>query len=142
NLAEKVISIPRMKSGRAFDLPLSEKMVEIVRRATQTSELLFPKAPWLFPTRSRKTGGVIATQVWKEKSLPSETGHILRHTYRTIAQRIGLDQVNARLLLDHTVPGIDGVYVHRSALFDTLLKEQERMTAAILLHLYQPPTAT
>ena len=120
-----------MKSGRSFDLPLSRKMVEIVKRAIKTSEVLFPKVPWLFPTRSSKTGEVIAMQVWKEKSLPSETGHILRHTYRTIAQRVGIDQVNARLLLDHTVPGIDGVYIHKSALFDTLLKEQEKMTAAI-----------
>ena len=82
-------------------------------------DVLFPGAPWLFPSRSSKTGEVIATQVWKEKALPSETGHILRHTYRTIAQRAGIDRVNARLLLDHTVPGIDGVYIHERALFDT-----------------------
>ncbi len=131
NLAEKTISIPRMKSGRSFDLPLSRKMVEIVKRVMKASELLYPKAPWLFPSRSTKTNDVIATQVWREKSLPSETGHILRHTYRTVAQRVGVDLVNARLLLDHTVQGIDGVYIHKSALFDTLLKEQERMTAAI-----------
>lgn len=131
NLAEKTISIPRMKSGRSFDLPLSRKMVEIVKRVMKTSELLYPKAPWLFPTRSSKTGDVIVTQVWREKALPSETGHILRHTYRTIAQRVGIDPVNARLLLDHTVPGIDGVYIHKSALFDTLLREQEKMSTAI-----------
>lgn len=126
------ISIPRMKSGRSFDLPLSGHMVDVVRRAMAASELLFPGAPWLFASRSSKTGEVIATQVWKEKALPSETGHILRHTYRTVAQRTGIDRVNARLLLDHTVPGIDGVYIHERALFDTLLAEQERMTAAIL----------
>lgn len=78
---------------------------------------------------------MIATQVWREKSLPSETGHILRHTYRTVAQRTGIDKVNARLLLDHTVPGIDGVYIHERALFDTLLADQERMTAALVARL-------
>ena len=139
-IGDRAISIPRMKSGRAFDLPLSEHMVEIVRRALAVSEVLFPKSPWLFPTRSSKTGEVIATQVWKEKTLPSETGHILRHTYRTIAQRTGIDRVNARLLLDHTVPGIDGVYIHERALFDTLLAEQEKMTAAILALLEPPAT--
>ena len=107
-------------------------MVDLVRRVMTTSEVLFPDAPWVFPSRSSKTGEVIATQVWREKTLPSETGHILRHTYRTIAQRVGIDQVNARLLLDHTVPGIDGVYIHERALFDTLLAEQGRMSAAIL----------
>ena len=100
-------------------------------RSLWSLKLLFPKAQWLFPSRSTKTNEVIATQVWREKSLPSETGHILRHTYRTVAQRVGIDLVNARLLLDHTVQGIDGVYIHKSALFDTLLKEQEKMTAAI-----------
>jgi integrase len=127
----KAISIPRMKSGRSFDLPLSEKMLEVVRHAMAAGEVLFPKSPWLFPTRSSITNEVIATQVWKEKALPSETGHILRHTYRTIAQREGIDRVNARLLLDHAVPGIDGVYIHERALFDTLLAEQEKMSAAI-----------
>lgn len=140
-LDDAAISIPRMKSGRAFDLPLSGHMVEVVRRAMAAGDVLFPGAPWLFPSRSSKTGEVIATQVWKEKSLPSETGHILRHTYRTVAQRTGIDRVNARLLLDHTVPGIDGVYIHERALFDTLLAEQERMTAAILA-LLEPSTTT
>ncbi len=130
-LDDRAISIPRMKSGRSFDLPLSTPMTDLVQRIMTKSQVLFPDAPWVFPSRSSKTGEVIATQVWREKTLPSETGHILRHTYRTIAQRIGVDHVNARLLLDHTVQGIDGVYIHERALFDTLLGEQERMSAEI-----------
>jgi hypothetical protein len=54
------------------------------------------------------------------------------HTYRTIAQRIGVDKIEARLLLDHTVAGIDGVYIHEKAVFDRLLHAQERISAAIL----------
>ncbi|WP_323717163.1 tyrosine-type recombinase/integrase [Paracoccus aminovorans] len=131
-LGDRAISIPRMKSGRSFDLPLSDRMLAVVQRAMAVGDVLFPGAPWLFPSRSTKTFEVIATQVWREKSLPSETGHILRHTYRTVAQRTGIDKVNARLLLDHTVPGIDGVYIHERALFDTLLAEQEKMTAALV----------
>ena len=136
-LDQQVISIPRMKSGRAFDLPLSKHMVAVVKRALKLGDVLYPKSEWLFPTRSAKDQrSVIATQVWREKTLPSETGHILRHTYRTIAQRVGIDQVNARLLLDHRVPGIDGVYIHQRALFDPLLAAQEKMSGAIskLLH--------
>ena len=56
----------------------------------------------------------------------------MRHTYRTMAQRIGIDKIEARLLLDHTVPGIDGVYIHEKALFDRLLVAQERMSTALL----------
>ena len=81
-----------MKSGREFEQPLSEHMTGVVQRALDLGEVLYPKAPWLFPTRSTQDGrSVIATQVWRENTLPSETGHILRHTYRTIAQRVGID---------------------------------------------------
>ncbi len=139
-LDQLAISIPRMKSGRSFDLPLSSHMADVVRRALDLGEMLFPGTAWLFPTKATKDhpalgiahGQIIATQVWREKSLPSETGHILRHTYRTIAQRITLDKIEARLLLDHTVPGIDGVYIHEKALIDKLLAAQECMTAEIM----------
>lgn len=77
-------------------------------------------------------GQVIATQVCREKSLPSKMGHLLRHTYRTIAQLEQIGRIEARLLLDHTVPGIDGVYIHEKALFDRLLVSQERMSVAIM----------
>lgn len=131
-LGDRAISIPRMKSGRTFDLPLSDYMVEVVQRIMATGDVLYPRTEWLFPTRSNDGRKVIATQVWKEKSLPSLTGHILRHTYRTVAQRAGIDKIDARLLLDHAVPGIDGVYIHEKALFDRLLATQETMTSQLL----------
>jgi integrase len=130
-LDEYAISIPKMKSGEPFDLPLSAHMVDLVREALKLGDALFPRSEWLFPTRN-KQGVVKATSTWKERTLPSETGHILRHTYRTLAQRVGIDKIDARLLLDHKVPGIDGVYIHEKALFDRLLASQERMTEAIL----------
>ena len=132
NENERAIVIPRMKAGRPFALPLSDHMLGIVSRATEIGQLFFPKSKWLFPTRSSKTGEVIACQVWKERALPSETGHILRHTYRTVAQRVNVDPINRRLLLDHKVPGIDGVYVHERALFDKLLESQELVSAELL----------
>lgn len=131
-LKEHVIAIPSMKSGRRFDLPLSPQMEELVRDAMQAANVLYPRAEWLFPTRS-KEGVVMATQVWKESTLGSSGGHALRHTYRTLAKRLGINDTDARLLLDHTVPGIDGVYIHSRALFDRLLKQQERMSAYILM---------
>jgi integrase len=130
-LEDRCIRIPKMKSGRSFDLPLSEHMVAVVRRATQLGDMLYPGTGWLFPTRDSR-GSMVATRVWRERALPSQTGHILRHTYRTVAQRAAVDRIDARLLLDHTVPGIDGVYIHSRALFDRLLAVQETMTAAIL----------
>jgi integrase len=133
DLDKHVIHIPRMKSGRSFDLPLSPQMEELVREALHVGDALYSEAPWLFPTRRRKGDQEVShVQVWHEKHLPSQTGHILRHTYRTIAKRVGIDQIDARLLLDHTVPGIDGVYIHSRALFDRLLATQETMSFEIV----------
>ena len=131
-LDECAIVIPKMKAGRSFALPLSTHMVDVVKHALELSDMMYPNAMWLFPSRSSKTGELIATQVWKERTLPSETGHILRHTHRTVAQRIKIDPIDRRLLLDQTVPGIDGVYVHEKALFDRLLEDQELVTEELL----------
>lgn len=133
DLDKHVVHIPKMKSGRSFDLPLSPEMEDVVQRALVAGDTLFPGTPWLFPTRLRKGDREVShVQVWLEKELPSATGHILRHTYRTIAKRIGIDQIDARLLLDHTVPGIDGVYIHSRALFDRLLATQQTMSREIV----------
>jgi hypothetical protein len=40
--------------------------------------------------------------------------------------------IDAALLLDHSLPGINRVYVHQEALFSRLLEAQEKMSAAIL----------
>ena len=64
--------------------------------------------------------------------MPSETGHILRHTYRTMAHAAGVSETDGRLLLDQKVPGISGVYIQESALFDHLLGIQMNMSAYIL----------
>jgi integrase len=131
-LKDRAISIPKMKAGRPFDLPLSEPMVEIVQRLLALGDIMYPNAPWLFPTRSTRNKEIIATQVWKEALLPSETGHILRHTYRTLAHAAGVQTTDVQLLMDHKVPGVTGVYLHDRALFAHLLQMQDRVSAHIL----------
>lgn len=134
NLPDRVISVPRvkMKSRREFKMPLSGPMAELVENALQLGDTLYREPPWLFPSRSLDQRQVIATQVWRERSMPGETGHILRHTYRTMAERLGIPQSRARTLLDHKQPGIEAHYIHSDALRDELLADQERMSAHIL----------
>lgn len=131
NVDKRCISFPRMKSGRSFDLPLSTPILDLISSVLKAGTTLYPDNEWLFPTRD-KDGRVTHVQVIREASLPSETGHILRHTFRTLAKNVGVDQIDARLLLDHRVPGIDGVYIHSEALFKRLLATQEQVSAAIL----------
>lgn len=132
DLDARAIKIPRMKSGRSFDLPLSGPMVTLVEDALRVGDALYRDPLWLFPTRANDGREVIATQVWKEKTMRGETGHILRHTYRTMADRLGIPQSRARALLDHKQPGIEAHYLHSSALRDDLLADQERMSTHIL----------
>ena len=75
---------------------------------------------------------MIATKVWREKKMRGETGHILRHTYRTMAEALGIPQSRARALLDHKQPGIESHYLHPKGLRAELLADQERMTDHIL----------
>ncbi|WP_415182516.1 tyrosine-type recombinase/integrase [Phaeovulum sp.] len=131
DLPQRAIKFPIMKSGRGFHLPLSEQMVTSVERSLEVGDTLYPSSPWLFSTRKSKTREITHVMVIHEKSMPSQTGHICRHTHRTIAQRERIDKTNAMLLLDHKVPGISGVYIHDKALFEPLLEDQQRISNAI-----------
>ena len=132
DLSSRAIHIPRMKSGRAFSLPLSAPMVDLVECAMAAGDVLHVGSPWLFPTRTNDGQRIVGTRVWRERSMPGETGHILRHTWRTMADRLGVPQARARALLDQSQPGIEAHYLHLGQLRDELLAEQERISAHIL----------
>jgi integrase len=147
-LKDRAIVVPRdrMKTksdSLPFVLPLSDHMIDLVKRAEALSDEFHNGSPWLFPTRSANGREIIATQVVRERAVPPkngkdpgipgvETGHILRHTHATLAKAAGVDDMLAKLLSDHKVQGIRGVYVHKSGLFPQLLGAQETITAHIL----------
>ncbi len=118
------VVIPRTKAGRPFALPCSPQMVEILREALRVGDVLYgDRHDFVFPTRARN-GDIVACTVIREPKLPSQTGHILRHTHRTLAALIGVPRDDAMLLLDHTVSGISGVYLHERVLFSRLITAQ------------------
>jgi integrase len=131
-LDDRAIVIPadRMKGRREFALPLSTHLVDLVGRILALSEIVEARSPFLFPTRNRN-GEVVATQVWSERLLGSETGHTLRHTYSNCARLAGVDDVDRELLLAHKIPGVQGIYLHTPTLFSRLLDAQERVSAFI-----------
>lgn len=120
-----------MKRRRAFHLPLSEYALELLRRALELSERLYPGAPYVFPTRSKDGSRVIATQEWYERTAPGWTGHIVRHMYSNAAARAHVSGVDRQLLMAQTVPGIAGLYLNEPALFDHLRAQQEKVTALL-----------
>lgn len=133
-LAERVVVIPaeRMKARREFHLPLSGHLVALLTRALAWSREMRSESIYLWPTRSNDGSGWIATQVWRERTMPSETGHLLRHTYSNAARLAGVDDVDRELLLAHRIPGVQGTYLHTPTLFGRLLESQERISAWLL----------
>lgn len=130
-LPESVIVIPaeRMKARREFHLPLSGRLVSLLGDALTLARMIRAESPFLWPTRSNDGSEWIATQVWRERSMPSETGHMLRHTYSNAARLAGVDDVDRELLLAHRIPGVQGTYLHAPTLFARLLASQERVSA-------------
>lgn len=133
-LAERVVVIPaeRMKARREFHLPLSGHLVALLTRALAWSREMRSDSIYLWPTRSNDGREWIATQVWRERTMPSETGHLLRHTYSNAARLAGVDDVDRELLLAHRIPGVQGTYLHTPTLFGRLLESQERISAWLL----------
>ena len=112
--------LARLVSNRSFHCKFSDSMASRKIPALRSN-----------PSRSvaSNTGGRVAsapsppTRCGNANVTPSQSG--------TPVMREQIDRIEARLLLDHTVPGIDGVYIHEKALFDRLLDAQEKMSTAI-----------
>lgn len=133
DLNGRVVKFPAsiMKGARAFDMPLSGALVKLFREALALSTTWFPDAPWLFPTRDKR-GDVVATRTWRERTMPNQTGHALRHTYSAAVVLAGCSEVSRELLLAHKIPGIRGRYVDDAALWKQLLADQEKTSRRLL----------
>lgn len=128
-IGETSIHRPNPKGGRlkAFDLPLSSKLAEILRDAREAHSLLFPMSPYVFPANS--ASGHVETL--KEKTIPHVSPHMLRRTFATACMEAGLDPYTTKRLLNHTVArgDVTALYVKQSSRF--LRNEMERVSAYI-----------
>ena len=120
---------PNPKGGRlkAFDLPLSSKLSEILKDARAAHQLLFPSSPYVFPANS--ASGHVETL--KEKTIPHVAPHMLRRTFATACVEAGLDPYTTKRLLNHTVArgDVTALYVQQSS--DFLQQQMERVSTFI-----------
>jgi integrase len=131
DLDGKVLYVPRPKGGaaRAFNLPLSDFLVELLRRRMVENEPFFPKSPWIFPAHTRKSEGHLVEPREVFKNVPF-TVHGLRDTYITAAHRAGVSKIDVKLLVNHALPNTDvteGYIAERDAL-EHLRPLQQRIT--------------
>lgn len=132
NLEKGFLHVPNPKGGpkRAFDLPLSGFLVDMLRqRVKENGEVFGEEYPWIFPSHFSASGYITQSQV-RNKGLVNP--HALRHSFATAATAAGLDPFAIKLLLNHQLPGVTGGYIHGSALGATLRDAQERVTAYLL----------
>lgn len=133
DLESGFLHVPDPKGGpkRAFDLPLSGFLVELLRKRVEENRQVFgEKYPWLFPSPTSRTGHVTEARGCDKPGLVNP--HALRHSYASAAAASGLDQVAIQLLLNHKLPGVTARYIHGSVLGQTLREAQERVTAWLL----------
>lgn len=123
-----VLHVPKPKGGaaRAFDLPLSKALQDLLDHREQEADAIKRKTPWLFPSDS-KTGHVQEVQ---QEELNGLTGHALRHCYGTLAVQAGVPLLELKYLLNHASGDVTMGYLNPSA--DHLREYQEKATAYVL----------
>ena len=128
DLDTKRLHVPKPKGGaqRAFDLPLSGPLADLLGQRQSESPRLHRKSPWLFPADS-KSGHVAEVA---QHELDGLTGHALRHTYATLALQAGVPIAELKFLLNHTAGNVTMGYLNPS--LDHLRGYQERASAYVL----------
>jgi integrase len=124
------LRVPNPKGGesRAFDLPLSGALLDLMRLRIEENRVIDADSPWLFPSGSA-SGHVAEARV---DALGELVGHALRHVYATLALEAGVPIAELKFLLNHAVSsgGVTMGYLHPS--LDHLRGWQEKATARIL----------
>ncbi len=122
------LHVPCPKGGatRAFDLPLSGPLADLLGHRRTQVPLLHRRSPWLFPAESR-SGHV--TEVL-QRELGGLSGHALRHTYATLAVQAGVPLLELKYLLNHAATNVTMGYIHVGP--EHLRKHQETASRYIL----------
>lgn len=78
---------------------------------------------WIFPGDS-ESGHLAETK--EDRDTLSKWGNDLRQTFRTIATAAGVSEFDAKLLMNHSIPGANAGYVTRHKLLEDHLRSQQQ----------------
>ena len=128
DLGARRLHVPKPKGGaaRAFDLPLSGPLADLLGHRLAENPKLHRKSPWLFPADS-KSGHVAEVA---QHELDGLTGHALRHTYATLALQAGVPIAELKFLLNHAAGNVTMGYLNPT--LDHLRGYQEKVSAYVL----------
>ncbi|MPS28822.1 MAG: DUF4102 domain-containing protein [Alcaligenaceae bacterium] len=128
NLDDLRLHVPKPKGGsaRAFDLPLSGPLADLLGHRQREAPRLQRKTQWLFPADSES--GHVAEVAQHE--LDGLTGHALRHTYATLALQAGVPIAELKFLLNHAAGNVTMGYLNPT--LDHLRGYQDKASAYVL----------
>lgn len=133
DLRRRVLHIPKPKGGskRAFDIPLSREMILCLNRALRFGRVIYPAeaAKWVFPATSA-LGHLVEQK--EGRDMLSKWGNDLRQSYRTLATMAGVSEFDARLLMNHAVPGVNAGYITRHKLLEDHLRSQQQAISSVV----------
>jgi len=149
--ARRALHVPHPKSQKPFDLPLSDFLLEILKRRREENKKLAPDSPYVFPAARgeghivevRMEGGHARTKKQKADAEKRYTPHDLRRTFISVAESLGISREARQLLVNHSTPKSDvhGGYVvpeleelraHMQRIADRLLALAKGETAAVV----------
>lgn len=121
--ADGVLTVPSPKGGeaRAFRLPLPRRLMQVLERLEKAS-------PFVFPSKTSKSGHI--EEMRRNGEFPFAP-HQMRHTYRTWALEAGVDMQTITLLMNHRPAGVTWGYVTRAHLLGHMREAQEKICASL-----------
>jgi site-specific recombinase XerD len=133
DVRRRLMRILRPKGGeeKAFEIPLSRPMMRSIIRVIRVGRIVYPAQAktWLFPADS-KFGNLAEHK--EERQALSKWGNDLRQSYRTVAQAVGISELDVHLLMNHSLPGVNAGYITRDRLLlNHLRDQQQRISEAI-----------
>lgn len=128
-----MIHIPGPKGGeeKAFDILLSRPMIRCIIRAIRWERIMYSEQAksWLFPAAS-ELGHLVEHK--EERDVLSKWGNDLRQSYRTLAQAVGVSELDIHLLMNHSLPGVNAGYITRDRLLrDHPRQQQQRISELV-----------
>lgn len=129
----RTLHIAKPKGGKkkAFDIPLSRQMILCLVRAIRFGRHMYPlqAQEWLFPADSA-SGHLAETK--EDREMLSKWGNDLRQTFRTLATAAGVSEVDAKLLMNHAIPGVNAGYITRHKLLEDHLRSQQQAISRLV----------
>ncbi|PZV34449.1 hypothetical protein B5V02_32255 [Mesorhizobium kowhaii] len=89
----------------------------------------FEANSWLFPADSES--GHLAEQK-DDRDVLGKWGNDLRQTFRTLATAAGVSEFDARLLMNHAIPGVNAGYISRHKLLEDHQRIQQQAISATM----------